>query len=320
MRHISLLISLLLVATLVGCTAESSITPTSESAADSPTAIAEVNQSPTPAGTATSEPPPEDTVVPADTATAAPSPTAEPTVMEPSPTVISEATATLAPGSLRGPEIVYGGVSFTLPPELGAVVYYLVGGLIPDGISFNFDPAGECWRNPCIDIVPVEAMANTMRGGAIEQLAEGIASGDLTEMPSAGAALLVQAQFAPLDFQNGSGYRAIVARGQDGYLVNNEALRYEFQGLTADGEFFVEFVYYIDAPNLLSTSDPTENTNENAFLVPELPEDFPERGQVIIEYNAEAEQLLEQLSAGEFAPDLALLDALVRSLLIQIEE
>jgi hypothetical protein len=305
--------SLLLIALVASCTAEgNSSVLTTEPAADSPTVVAEEEQTATPAAAATSEPPLADTVVP--------SPTAEPTAAEPLPAATSEATVTLGPGSLRGPDIAYDGVSFTLPPELGDVIYYLVGGFIPDGISFNFDPAGECWRNPCIDIVPVEAMANTMRGGAIEQLAEGIASGELTEMPPSGAALLMQAHFAPLEFQNGSGYRAVVARGQDGYPVNNEALRYEFQGLTADGKFFVEFVYYIDAPNLISTYDPAENTNEKAFLVPELPDDFPERAQAINEYNAEAERLLQELSTDEFTPDLALLDVLVRSLLIQIEE
>ncbi len=313
MRRIWLLMLLLPLAFVAGCTSQSnSSTPVTEATADSPTAVTEASLTPTLTVTAAIESPPDETP-------AAP-PTAEPAAAEASPAATNEATATLAPGSLRGPDIAYDGVSFTLPPELGEVVYYLAGGFIPDGISFNFSPDGECWRNPCIDIVPAAAMANTMRGGAIEQLSEGIASGELTEMPSAGAALLAQAQFAPLDFQNGSGYRAVVARGQNSYPLNNEALRYEFQGLTADGEFFIEFVYYIDAPNLISTGDPAENTNEAAFLVPELPADFPERAQAIFEYNAQAEQLLEQLSADEFTPDLALLDALVHSLLIQIGE
>lgn len=132
--------------------------------------------------------------------------------------------------------------------------------------------------------------------------------------PSVGAAILVRTHTQHVDFLSGSGMRAVVMAGQDSFFANNEAAVYEFHGLSADGQYYVVVTIPVDAPFLLSTYDPEENTNEAAIPVPELPNDIEQLYAVIREYNQEAERQLEQLDASRFTPNLQLLDALVNSL------
>jgi hypothetical protein len=103
-------------------------------------------------------------------------------------------------------------------------------------------------------------------------------------------------------------------RGQDSFLANNEAVVYDFHGLSVDDLYYVVVTIPIDAPILLSTSIPEENTNEAAIPVPEAPSDREQLIGMIREYNQEAQQALNQLDAWSFTPSLDLLDALVTSL------
>ena len=99
--------------------------------------------------------------------------------------------------------------------------------------------------------------------------------------------------------------------------MNNEAIIYDYRGLTADGRYYVEIIMPIDLPFLLSTYDPAANENPNAVPVPPLPEDFNERYTVIAAYNEELQQLIDVAAPAEFTPDLALIDMLASSLAVQ---
>jgi hypothetical protein len=72
----------------------------------------------------------------------------------------------------------------------------------------------------------------------------------------------------------------------------------------------------IEAPILISSYDPADNTNDAAIPVPELPKDDRQASAVINEYNEEAERQLDALDGSSFSPDLGVLDALVDSLLV----
>jgi hypothetical protein len=109
--------------------------------------------------------------------------------------------------------------------------------------------------------------------------------------------------------------------GQDVYWANNEDLVYGFEGFTDDRAYYVSVVIPTDAPVLLSTSDPTENTNASALPVPEgLPSDGSELNGIIGTYNLEAARHLDLLDAADFEPSLGTLDKLVASLRIEAPE
>jgi hypothetical protein len=104
---------------------------------------------------------------------------------------------------------------------------------------------------------------------------------------------------------------------QNIYWVHNDAIVYEYRGLTEDDRYYVLVTFPIDAPILLSSSDPEQNTNENALPLPlPLPVEPVERDEAIREYNQEAERQLDLLAGDDFAPGLGLLDALVASIRI----
>jgi hypothetical protein len=185
--------------------------------------------------------------------------------------------------------------------------------------EFAFAPAGLCREVGCVTIYDTAVFQTSIPGGGsiISELQAMIDGAAAPFIPTWGAAILIEAHTERLAFQNGAGARAIVMRGQDGYFANNEAIIYNFHGLTADGQFYVNVEIPLDAPILLSTYDPLANSNPHALPLPNpLPEDFIELSDAIRLYNIEAEQQLEGLDTAVFIPDIALLDALVASLLV----
>ncbi len=321
-----------LIASACASTGEQATTevPTTETAAP-PTVTASAIPSPTPEPTQTSLP----TATPTPTASptvmiatgATPSPTPEPTrtllptELPPptaSPTAMITMSATPAALKLAGPEVSHDGVSFSLDPALGDGVFVAPEPGWLDSREFSFQSEGYCREVGCVTVYPLGAYRDgTPFGGEIvESLQAAIESGSKDYFPTVGAAILLRAQTRHLRFQNGAGIRAIVMRGQDGFFANNEAVVYDFHGLSADGQYYVVVRVPVDAPILLSSYDPAENTNPDALPVPELPDDADRLIDVMREYNQEAERQLDLLDGARFVPDLGLLDALVGSLLV----
>lgn len=250
----------------------------------------------------------------APTPTFTPSPVATetslPTATLVPPTLPPEATAkpTVEPTSnavaLKGPTVFFNGIRIDLDPKLGDTVYASNPSEYVDGYTrFAFAPTGYCREIGCVEVFEVEAYEEAFPG---------------RPLPPVGAATILRAQGQPLEFQDGSGTRSVKMYGQDIFWANNDAIVYEYRGLTEDGQCYVLVTFPVDAPILLSGFDPEQNTNEGALPVPfPLPTDPVERDNAIQEYNQEAERQLDLLAAEDFMPDLALLDALVTSTRIE---
>ncbi len=279
---------LLLWLVLAGCVPTEPETVTPTESLPSATAVTPTQQpdypTPSPSPTATFTPPP--------TRTPTPKPPATPTEMSP-PDVLA-----FPPG-----EVAFNGVRFQLNGRLANQIYPLeeTWGDLTYTV-FKFAPEGLCREVGCIELYDVAAYE---------------AARPDFPLPPVGAATILKAQQQPVAFQNGSGSRSVLMRGQDGYFANNEALLYNFQGFTESGRFYILVTIPIDAPILLSSFDPAQNSNSNAIPVPdELPTDYIELSSVIFNYNQEVVRQLDLLAAVDFTPGLDMLDALVTSLQI----
>ena len=241
--------------------------------------------------------------VPSKTATASSTPPQTAAVL---PTQAPTVTPTFAPDLLVEPSglLSFNGLTFTLDSALAPYVFPLVvewRGMFYTQIRFA--PEGICREIGCIEVYEVAAYE-----AALPEL----------PLPPLGAGILLTTQTEGMRFQNGGGGRAILMRAQAGYFANNDALVYEFTGFTDDGRYYVLVQFPLDAPILLSTFDPEQNTNSNAMPVPaELPSDYIELLEVMQRYNQEVAAELGLLAPDHFMPSLTLLDALVSSILVQ---
>jgi len=112
--------------------------------------------------------------------------------------------------------------------------------------------------------------------------------------------LAVQMQF--LDFIGGSGLRFVGRFSQSVSPVVNADLKYVFQGLTDDGEYYISFDYPVSAAVLPDTLDDVPPADGRRAA-----EDFQS-------YLAGIQAQLNGLDAADFTPDLRQLDAVVESL------
>jgi hypothetical protein len=101
---------------------------------------------------------------------------------------------------------------------------------------------------------------------------------------------------AYLDFRNGSGIRYLIHFSQDVSPVNAENSVYTFQGLSTDGKYYVAAVF----PAFLVSPPPTPAGGE------------PD----VSNYNGQMGRRIEQARDSEFAPNLAVLDEVIRSLTV----
>ncbi len=219
---------------------------------------------------------------------------------------------------MEGPNVFYHGISFTVDPALGDAVFADTASDSPGYAQFSFAPDGWCRAVGCVIVHPVASYREGLPFGddVIGDLRSAIEAQSNDYFPVLMAHILLRARTEHIWFQGGMGIRAVVMKGQDLFFANNESLQYEFHGLTDDGKYYVEVMFPISAPILLSAFDPAENTNEAALPVPELPADGVQAGAVMREYNEETERQLDALDSSSFTPDLAALDALVNSLRI----
>lgn len=126
----------------------------------------------------------------------------------------------------------------------------------------------------------------------------------LPALPLSNEAQAFHAQVAFLDFANLSGVRYLTTYGQAAAPVSNRALFYTFQGLTADGKYYVAAVLPANLPDL--PADEALPADQRAGFVEKYPA-----------YRVETVALLDSQPASAFTPDLSALDALVESLAIQ---
>lgn len=178
-----------------------------------------------------------------------------------------------------------------------------------------------------ISVIPAEEYMQMNEAAAerIPLLQQKLTSGDLsgiTVLPPFNAGLVIDAQPTKVDFQNGSGIRAIQQYHQAPVPITNDYLIYTYQGITQDGKYYVSIVAPIRAAFLIdqtynpdpNATTPTPVVPEGGFVFPDVTEfDNPEFEQY---YQAVTEKL-SQSTADQFTPSLSVLDALVQSILVQ---
>ena len=220
------------------------------------------------------------------------------------------------------------GIQFSADEALGRPIWFIP----PDDeytvATFTFaqptdddNRASFCRNYGCITFYDAQKYADAFEGFAynVELMDMAIAKGQLGDFPTVGAAVLMQSQIRPLIFQNGSGFRGVVSRGQDAYLANNESIVYDFHGLTHDGKYYVRARFPVNWAYLIDTYDLESNTNEEAILPTNLvPDSADDNRANMMVYNRALEPLLDVAPNSEFTPDLSILDALVETILIDI--
>jgi hypothetical protein len=120
-------------------------------------------------------------------------------------------------------------------------------------------------------------------------------------MPLFNAQQVMHAHVQYLDFQNGQGLRYLTQYDQAFIPINNYELIYTYQGLTADGNYYVAAVLPVSHPSLPADAAVTGNEP------PEFSSDFPTYLQNVV-------ASLNPQAANTFTPDLTQLDAMMGSL------
>ena len=118
-----------------------------------------------------------------------------------------------------------------------------------------------------------------------------------------------------------AGIRAVTFKTQNLPLISNGALTYEFRGITADGRYFVQAWVPVSLPFLPDSSNPIQE-NQPHFAVP-IPEITTSREeelfQILGAYNEEVAVFVHAATDDTFTPDLATIDALIRSITLADE-
>lgn len=122
-------------------------------------------------------------------------------------------------------------------------------------------------------------------------------------LPPWNAGRIFHALPAYVEFKNGAGIRFIAQYGQSFMPVNNHELFYMFQGLTADGKYWVAAVLPIQHPSLQSRPDP-------------FPDDFDAFAANYEAYSQTIRTGLESQPLDSFTPSIQLVDAMLSSMLV----
>jgi hypothetical protein len=246
-------------------------------------------------------------------------PTAAPMQTAPPPTA--------APPEPTQPAVSFRGASFSYDPSLAGYVnadlvpavtgeeeaYWM---LAPEHLEFSFvDYAlDDTFHEPVIYIYPVEAYIalSESAAGVIDDMRALLAEkpahpeGSIPTLPVWNAGQFMHAAVRYMDFENGSGVRFLSQYGQAVWPVNNQDLFYTFQGLTADGAYYVAAVLPVSHPSLPATGDE----------VAEM-QDYETFSENFRSYLAEVETDLSAQDPASFFPALLLLDDLVASIRVE---
>ena len=131
-------------------------------------------------------------------------------------------------------------------------------------------------------------------------------STNITLLPAFNAGQVFYSQAAVIQFQNGRGIRYLTEYAQYTAPINNHDLFYTFQGLTADGQYWVSAILPVSNPMLPANGDnpPTGQSWE----------DFSNSYE---SYLADITAQLNAQGPGSFAPTITMLDVIINSIVIQ---
>ncbi len=116
---------------------------------------------------------------------------------------------------------------------------------------------------------------------------------------------LIRASLRYVNFQNGSGIRYLAQYGEQPWPVDGTLLFYTYQGITADGAYYVSAVLPVTHPGL-EGDDGFSKLNNN-------PADFQAGYPAYVDY---VQKQLNSELPNAFIPNLASLDAMMKSLAI----
>jgi hypothetical protein len=250
-------------------------------------------------------------------------PTEAPTEVSPVPTTAL---------AFEGTEYNLGGVYMVVPNCLAAtpagvivpaVPYDEMGGPMEyypqhRKITFTGYPLADKFFEPQIMVYPApefgamnDAIANrisTMQTLLSTQPAD---PGDIPLLPVFNAAQVFHARVGYLNFQNGSGIRFLTEYAQYYAPVNNHDLFYTYQGLTADGKYWISAIFPVNAPWLQESWDSTQVPVDG---VPAPAQNSPDLGAAMDAYYLTMLDRLNTAQAESFTPSTLCLDQFMQSL------
>ncbi len=228
------------------------------------------------------------------------------------------------------PIITFEGISFSFDPVIadsaaGEIIplqdkenYGTLGDTYPTHIQVHFSgyALAQAYHEPTLYVYPVaeyEAI-NEWVSGTFDDLRSILENrpdlGDNMEglfapfLPMWNAGQFFTVKPAYLDFQNGSGIRYLTMFGQAVHPVDNQRLLYTYQGLTADGSYYVSFVLPVAHP-LLPYDAAASITDWEGFSAN------------WDAYINETKAKLNELPLEQFSPPLHLVDQMVESLAVR---
>lgn len=137
-----------------------------------------------------------------------------------------------------------------------------------------------------------------------------ITADQLPAVPFFNSAQVFASNIQAISFQNGSGIRFLTEYGQYPAPANNHELFYQFQGFSADGEYYIVAIFPITAPGLGESSDPESAVAIGGVAYPKMgdPSDNWKA------YYATAASLLDATPPDAFTPSITQLDTLIESM------
>ena len=254
-------------------------------------------------------------------------PTPEPaTQVSASPT--PQPTASPAPTQASGITVSYKGTSFSIADNTlatGAKTETIAKiddqngapwDVAPEHLKFTLDGyQGDSQMGPpTIYVYPAADYEAVSNGAAINlQRLRAIISGagmDINNntvpfVPFYNATQTLLAQPMQIKFKTGSGIRTVTQYDQAPIPVNNKELIYHFQGLTADGQYYIIAIFPINAAMLVADGNPSS---------PVPPGGIAFNQSDPMSYFKAVTEKLDALSPDAFSPSLTTLDNLIASL------
>ncbi len=166
---------------------------------------------------------------------------------------------------------------------------------------------------------PQYAAANPAAAESIKRLQTVLANpsgtydkDSLPRVPFFNAGQVLAAQVKVLHFSGGSGVRFITQYAQDISPINNSGLFYDFTGLTDDGKYYMIAVLPVNLPFLAADNNPKSSVPAGGIPFPAS----STSGSAVADYYRQVAQRIDAAPAGQFAPSLEMLDALIQSIAV----
>ena len=262
---------------------------------------------PTPTEPPTVEPPPVTEPPTTESPTAEPSPTTEPTAA--TNLTCNELSLLLDPALASGYDCQ------VIPANTELEIYPTHTRLTLHGYPLGdkfFEPHIEAYAVADYRLLSPETVnekvsrLQTLTGGAPAPIFDSSFSVSLPFLPIVNAGQVFFSNYQVVPFTNGSGIRFLTEYAQYFAPVNNHDLFYTYQGLTADGAYWVAAILPINHPMLPANAD----TPPNGMRWEQFSENYgPYITDMVNQLNAQ--------SPASFIPTLTALDALVASIVIQ---